>query len=382
MRFEQLYPRKTPKETAGQEREQAAKDIQFNEKWKNPQKIMTQLGETITLYDLKPEHEKTPVPVMLWGGFSGVADHAKKNLREFYALDRRSMTVEESHGVDYDRRSMPLDKRALDSEYRKVTANIAALDSAGVEKTDAIAHSKGCIEVLLAATAHPERFRNIILIEPAGMNLHESLVDIIVRNQLGDLPSLKRELEAIERSEPGYQWDIHPDDSDIDDITLSGREITRHPIRSLKEIYSMAKIRVVDLLRGLKEKGIGIAIVQGVDDEMFRSEEMIGKPLTHEALIRQQYTMTGEMPVDAAERLAAAWEAGEPFVFDKAGELIMDKTGSLAQQKKAPTEDIRNIVDGFYSVKGIHTRFYHQPKEYTRLVDGALSALAAKKGEV
>ncbi|HTR18472.1 MAG TPA: hypothetical protein VMH91_00610 [Candidatus Paceibacterota bacterium] len=351
MRFEQLYPKRTPEEEQKRADERAPEDAKFSEQWKHPQEITTPLGEKIDLYDMRPEHEKTPVPTLLVSGFTGTAELWKKNMRELYTLGRRTLVVDGSHGVDYDPNETNLDKRAMDPEYRKVAAMSAALDGAHVEKADAVAHSKGCIDLVLAAYAYPERFRNIVLIEPAGMNPNESLVQVIWRNQLKDVPSMNKAHEAYKRGDPGYQWDIHPEDSVILDLS---KEITQHPIQVVKELYSIANVRVIDLLRKVKEKGIGIVIVQSPEDEMFRAE-----------------VMTGEVSKN---------EAGEVLAGEN-GKVLMEKQGSLASQKLSPDEDITKVVDGFYSVKGHHTRFYDQPKEYTQLIDGALTALAAKKGE-
>lgn len=257
MRFEQLYPKRTVEEKKQIEVEREPVDVEFSEKWKHPQEITTSLGEKVTLYDMAPENLKSPTPVLLVSGFSGNAELWKKNMREFYALGRRSIIVDGSHGVEYDRNEIELDKRAGDTEYRKVAAMSAALDGAHVEKADAVAHSKGCIDLVLAAAAYPEKFRNIVLIEPAGMNPNETLMQVLIRNVTKDGPSIKKAHDAYKAGET--DWKIHPDDALEVDL---GKELKEHPLLSVKEIMSVANTRIVDLLRTVKEKGIGVTIIQ------------------------------------------------------------------------------------------------------------------------
>ena len=375
MRFEQQYPKWTPKQEgrAGEGRELT--DAEFSERWKHPQEITTTLGEKVKLYDMRPEHEKTSVPVLCVSGFSGNAELWKKNMREFYALGRRSIILDGSHGVEYDEEEVgKLDARARGPEKRKVAAMFTALDGAHVEKADAVGHSKGCIDVVLAAYAYPERFRNIVLIEPAGMNLLETLGDVIVRNVTEDGPSIAEAHDAFKRGET--DWKIHPDDKL--EVNLLGELLSG---RSVSELRSVANIRVVDLLRAVHEKGINISIVQSEEDKMFHGDVLFGRPLTHEEDMRWRTQMHREIPREAEEILAAVEETGEKNMLDERGNTVMDTVGALERQKRAGEEDLSNIVDDVIRVPGIHVRFYDQPVEYTKLIDGALTELAAKKGE-
>ena len=59
----------------------------------------------------------------------------------------------------------------------------------------------------------------------------------------------------------------------------------------------------------------------------------------------------------------------------------METRGAIGEEKQPGESDYSNLLDGFITVKGVHTRFFDQPVEYTQLVEGALTAREALEAE-
>lgn len=330
MKFEKIYPKRILEEEKQHKAEMEEQSADFSETWRHPEKIITSTGEEVDLYDMRPKEEKTPVPVVMVGGWTANAELWKKNMREFVSRGRRAMIVDATHGADYHPEALDLDERAGDVERRRISGVFAGLDAKGIEKADAVAHSEGCIDLLLAAVSYPERFRNIVLVEPAGMIGSDSLFALLWRNQVKDVPAMTKAHEAQKRGAPGFTFDVHPDDQMFPDVMGKAMKTFSDKRRSFQELLSIARIQTVDLLREVKSKGIGVVIVHGAEDEMF--------PMNRVA-------------------------------------------ETLRGQKRSDEPDYSNIVDGFYSVKGVHVRFHDQPVEYTQLAEGALTALEAKQSK-
>ncbi|MFH0856301.1 MAG: hypothetical protein V1860_00185 [bacterium] len=107
-------------------------------------------------------------------------------------------------------------------------------------------------------------------------------------------------------------------------ITKKGKEgvksIMDNPKMALKEVFAIAKMETVDLLKVLKEKGIGVSIIHAANDKA--------------------------------------------FPMDKVQENIKEEQ-----------------VDGFYSVKGTHNELILHPENYTALIDLALSKMGDRNNK-
>ena len=354
MRLEEIYPKRSPDAEKQHKDSMREQSTDFSEAWKHPEKITTPAGEEVDLYDMRPREQKTSVPVMMVGGFDYNVESWKKNMREFVSRGRRAIMVDAVHGVRRDpevKKSInAATDKATNVEYRKITALMAGIDAAGVEKIDAVAHSEGCIDLLIAAVSYPERFRNIILVEPAGMIGKDSLLGLAGRNNKGEVPAMNEAHDAQKRGDPRFRFEMHSDDQMFPEAkrTLIDR------LRSVPELFSIAGIQVADLLRKVKEKGIGIIIVSSPEDKMFPIERMIG-------------TVKRD-------------EKGD-IVFDENRKPVMEKKGTIGNERMADEENFSKVIDGFYSVAGIHERLFNQPVEFTQLFEGAFTALEAKQSK-
>jgi len=289
------------------------RDAWFNEKWAHPKEIDV-AGEKLGMYDISPEHQKSEVPVLIMDGWGSTPTVWKDNVETLVETGRRTICVNVKHGVESNI-EQPEDMEEIpEAELRRITAFMAALDASQVEKADVIAHSEGGLDALLAAYLYPDRFRNLVLVSPGGMIGADNFVKLSARFAYD---TAKSHIQALR-------------DGTLKKLLAIGNEVTptvaKAPIRSVKQIDAVARANVVHLLREVKERGVNIIVISGVDDKVFPTTRM-------------------------AETISAEKEEGE---------------------------DIQKILDGFYSVKGAHAEFIVKAPQYTKVGEGAISALEAR----
>ncbi len=259
-------------------------------------------NDKLEVVDIKPEIEKSEVPVVVAPGWGATPEVLKDNILTLAEEGRRTISINAPHGIETQEEG-----HFPEVELRKVTALIETLDKKGIDKVDAVAHSEAGIYTTIAATLYPEKFRNLVLVDPGGM-IGEDNMARLAKDFTHDV-GIKQTMNSFKN--PKHIKPI------LRAFKEAGKTIVDNPVKSTQEVMAIANTQIHELLKGLKEQGIGISIIHGVDDKAF--------------------------PMDRVQEIA-------------------DK----------------DQLDGFYSVKGTHNQFYLQPKEYTQLAEQALSALEAK----
>lgn len=292
----------------------------FEHQWKQPEKI-TFPDDTIEMYDIRPEYEKTDIPAALMPGWGGTPEMYRENMRTLAAKNRRALSVNAPHGITVDKGQFiaaDIDK-IPDAVLRRIAALINSLDVKQIQKTDAIGHSQGCLDIVLAATLYPERFRNVVLVTPAGMIGKDTFwrlatsfsIDVVKGYVQGITQSIAKESD----SRTGRKVIFEPMLRALREVAGSA---LKDPVRAFREVLAISDAEIHELLIGLREKGIGISVVSAADDEVFPSGRM-------------QKIIT------------------------------------------------RDMVDGFYSVAGRHDQFQSEAETYTGVAESALTALEKKQ---
>ena len=169
---------------------------------------------------------------------------------------------------------------------------------------------------MLAAMEFPNRIRNLVLLNPAGMIGKDSTLKLMLR--------FRQHLKETPR-EAGKQ-------GTLEQLNRVGAEITRaideDRLSAVREISSIGTADIAHLLPILKQEGHKIAIIHTTDDLVF--------PM-----------------------------------------MQMNKNIS-AQKEVNGYDDITKIIDGFYSVEGMHNQFYLHPEKFMYVVSHALTALEKK----
>lgn len=281
--------------------ERFEKKLSLEEQFKNP-KILELYGGKVEVVDISPENQKDEVPVVVAPGWMATPEVFKDNILTLAELGRRTISVNSPHGIEAEKiENFP------DAELRKAAAFIKTLEEKNINKVDAIGHSEAGIYLTVAATIYPDKFRNIILVDPGGMIGKDNIARLSVDFSLDIIKQTIRSIKDRRLIKPILKsfWE-------------GGKLKNLHPVRAVREILAISDFQIHELLRGLKEKGVGLSIIHAIDDKAF--------------------------PMDRVQKIA--------------------KTDQL---------------DGFYSVKGTHNEFYLKAKKYTQLADEALTALALRK---
>lgn len=280
----------------------------------NPEK-MNIWGEEIDVYDITPETLKTDVPVVIAPGFSATPMAHEQHILALARAGRRVIAIDTPHGLTAPTVMGTTEREFPTIELAKASAIFQALTERGIERADVVAHSEGALYSTIAAHLDRSRFRNMVLVDPAGIigqdNWYRLVKGRIAEAVATGISEAKREKADTDRMLPKLQSPLIPLK------VLAGN--LKGTVASIK---AMTESDVVGVLKDLRNDGIGISIIAGADDKVFPMEKM-----------------------------------------------------QKALGRDAETGELQNAVTGFYSVKGGHDDLFTRPEQYTGAVDAALDAL-------
>ncbi|OGN10023.1 MAG: hypothetical protein A3J46_04105 [Candidatus Yanofskybacteria bacterium RIFCSPHIGHO2_02_FULL_41_11] len=256
-------------------------------------------------------------------GWGTTPDSYKDNIVGLAEKGRRVLAVDNVYGVEgtsaegvdaQKAKELGLEGLMLD----KVVAYLKMLDmKKGLDKVDVVAHSEGAIHAIYAAMLRPDRFRSMVLVDPAGMVgednkkrllagaaidiMHLQGLNLFKREGLGGM--VRKSGKAAKELGKSYR-------AGLDKSSMFNRVAGK----GWESIGIISKTKIHELLEAVRAQGIKVSIVHGVDDKFFNMEDI------------QEMTEKG-------------------------------------------------MVDGFYSTKGTHNEVYLNPRPYTNLIDHGLDAL-------
>lgn len=224
---------------------------------------------TIEAFDVQPEKLKTEIPVFFgtgWSASRGVYESAMLGIAD---RGRRLLSMFAPHGIDTDPDFGTGEKTYATAELRKAAAMLRTLEEKSIKQLDIVAHSESALWALIVATMHPEKIRNIVLIDPAGLIDDNATVRLATSFCLdivqGALNKEKLPRPEVERSvQPGSPTDLFG----------ALRNIIGNPMRSLKEALAIRDADIRGILEDLKTQGKHIAVVHGVRDAIFPMERI------------------------------------------------------------------------------------------------------------
>jgi len=168
---------------------------------------------------------------------------------------RRCIAIDAPHGVDGEVEAHDSIAQAHSIERQRAAGFIAALDARGVERADVVGNSEGGLSAILAAIQYPERVRNLVLVNPAGMIGKDSILKLGWRYQK-------------HRKQERGEWKRHKHI----DATFEHQNPDKKSENA--ETRSIAGADVAHLLREIKQTGHGVIIVHTADDLLFPSLRM------------------------------------------------------------------------------------------------------------
>ncbi len=225
-------------------------------------------GGTVEVIDVAPKHLTSTIPILYAPGWNPDAQVLRLIMPEITKAGRRGIALCAPHGID-----VPSD----DAETRKTQAVLSLLDVKKLEKIDAIGHSEAGLYLVEAALKEPEKFRSILLVNPAGVIGPDSLPNLAARFVKGvTLDVLGRCRDLLDRGH------------------LQHSRLLRHIVRGSKsglsshapkEVEAMSSRQIPEKLRTLREMGIHICIVQTKDDKAFPASRRMLSPADYDELI-------------------------------------------------------------------------------------------------
>jgi hypothetical protein len=215
------------------------------------------------IIEINPEKPKDDIPVFVFPGW-GIEkpqEPMKETLETIVKEDRKVITTSfnrENKIIEQgNKEDIPI------AELQKVLTMIQALDKKGIDKIDAIGHSEGGLNLAIAASLYPEKFRNLVFISPAGMIGKDNYLDLIKRFTVD---------EGLEEIKNREKLNINSSYEYIKNIL---RYVLKNPYLTHKEIKAMTDVDIFEMTKYLKSQGVGVSLVCGVNDKVFPIEKVI-----------------------------------------------------------------------------------------------------------
>lgn len=222
---------------------------------------------TVEIVDILPEIAKTEVPLMISPGFSERPETLEENMRYFSGWGRRVVTYDAPYGISAEPEEYSSLKQADKLEIyelgKAATIN-RVLEQKELGRVDAVGHSEGCINLVIAALEHPDRFRNLILVNPGGMVGATTLMELV-----------KRVWQHSHSEKKALSEDAHMRETKTRLVRAGAQNLFfSEPKKSLDAARAIACSQIGDLLAELRESGIKISIIHSVDDAIFPMDKI------------------------------------------------------------------------------------------------------------
>ncbi|MCK9578052.1 alpha/beta hydrolase [bacterium] len=209
--------------------------------------------------EISPEEIAENVPVFASPGW-GVSPEAWSDSLKIIAEEGERKVVT----ANFTREEIINEEEGADipaSELQKALAIIDILNSKGLEEVDGIGHSEGGLNLAIAASLFPEKFRNLVFVSPAG-SIDISREELVKRFAID---------EGIEEMKGMDKGKILSFKTYLKAIVGS---FLKNPILSHKEVDAMTKLDIFEMTKWLKEKGVDVGFVAGANDQVFKMDEI------------------------------------------------------------------------------------------------------------
>ncbi|MDA2936041.1 alpha/beta hydrolase [Patescibacteria group bacterium AH-259-L05] len=237
--------------------EKFEKGPSLTEQFEAPE-VMEFYGGEVEVVDIHPENKKTEIPVVVAPGWAATPEVFRDNILTLAELGRRTISIKSPHGIKAEKiENFP------EAELQKVAALIKTLKKKDIDKVDAVGHSEAGIYLTLAATLYPDKFRNIVLVDPGGMIGNDNPWRLSVGFLQDIVKQIMRGIKDRKLVRPT-----------LTSFREGGKSISSGPVRAFKELLVISKIQIHELLRELKKKGVGISIIHAADDKIFPMDKI------------------------------------------------------------------------------------------------------------
>ncbi len=230
-------------------------------------------GKPVDVVDIVPEDLKTEVPTLVIPGFSATPEALKDSIIRIAEAGRRVISAYAPHGIPSERAEGDLPP----AEMRKLELLLSLLEKKELQKINVIANSEGAISVAVAAVLYPEKFENIVLVEPAGIVGTVSALELI-RRTLADAADQASNKDLGRAQYPAPR-------------SVGIKSILSNLVATVQEIRSIGQADITPALAEIHSKGIGVSIIHAVDDKVFSMEKVL--QMVHANMLDGFYSIKG-----------------------------------------------------------------------------------------
>ena len=212
----------------------------------------------ISVVDRSPSKLKTDIPILISSGWSGNPIILRDEIDEFLKSQRRVIALSFSGTRhSFSKTNYP----AL--EVGKAEAILQLVIGKNIPQVDIVAHSEGAIGVVIAASLEPQRFRSLVLVDPAGFIGKDSFPKLAGRFSLKMIRDNFRLLYDSQTRRPLARF-----------LKEGTKFALTHPVQCMQEASAIPRVQMEDLLKEIHTAGVRIAIVSGVDDPVFPMQRL------------------------------------------------------------------------------------------------------------
>ena len=229
----------------------------------NQELIETPIG-VVRIIDITPDKLKTEIPVLIAPGWGETPRTFQESANVMAGKGRRTLSLAHPRFGKISETNLELRGTYRKQELRRALTLLYVLEQKGIEKADVVAHSTGAVDIAVAASIKPERFRNIVLFAPGGMT------------GKGDISVIKRLVMNLQAS---MLRAINDPENVSQRLMRGGTETLKYflknPPRAIMELIEvLGKTDISGLLEALHGQGHRISIIQGVDDRAIPMEKI------------------------------------------------------------------------------------------------------------
>lgn len=263
-------------------------------------------GGTAEVVDITPEKLKDETPIFFAPAWACNIEVYKRAIETLSEQERRVVSLSHPRrGGDLEARSSEEEmEKYPEEELRKAYNILEVLEEKGIDKVDVVAHSEGAINVTIAATLHPEKFRNIVYFAPAGLIGKDKFTRL-----MKGFAAQEKRAESME----DYPISAGEEETKATAKKYGKPYFWNNPVRSIKEVLNVSNSQIHEMIRNLHEQGIGIIVISPMDDPVFPMAKMaeVAKIDTMDlfAVTRGGHGGIGDQPelftVEAEEMLSA-----------------------------------------------------------------------------
>jgi pimeloyl-ACP methyl ester carboxylesterase len=216
-------------------------------------RLRTSAGAGIVV-EVIPRRRGDPVPLVLLPGWGQTARTYALPLRTFAERGRYVVSLfKPARG-----RSIIGQTDFPPEEVRKAQGLIGVIARLQQEQVDLVAHSEGALSAVIATALYPQRVRNLILVDPAGLIARDRWYRLAGRfGQMIVQCALEAATNADERR--ALVWAM---------LNPTIFALT-HPLRAMAQIVALARWHSLDLLAELRGSEVGVVVITGVDNRVF-----------------------------------------------------------------------------------------------------------------